>query len=54
MEISHAQLNKSSINLAKDIINLEEGDILKAKAGTANEITGQVSYLLIDRSQENG
>ena len=36
MEISHAQLNKSSINLAKDIINLEEGDILKAQADTAN------------------
>ena len=54
VEISHAQLNKSSINLAKDIINMEEGDILKAQADTANQITGQVRYLLIDRSQENG
>ena len=33
---------------------MEEGDVLKAQADTANEITGQVSYLLIDRSQENG
>ncbi len=54
VEIAHAQLNKSSENLAKDVINLEGGDILKIKAGSANEITGQISYLLIDRSQENG
>jgi hypothetical protein len=54
VEISHAQLNKSTENLAKDVINLEGGDILKIKAGSANEITGQISYLLIDRSQENG
>jgi len=54
VEISHVQLNKSSENMAKDVINMEEGDILKAQADTANEITGQVSYLLIDRSQENG
>ena len=54
VEISHVQLNKSTENLAKDVINLEGGDILKIKAGSANEITGQISYLLIDRSQENG
>ena len=54
VEIAHAQLNKSSENLAKNVINLEGGDILKIQAGTANEITGQISYLLIDRSQENG
>lgn len=54
IEISHVQLNKASVNMAKDIINMEEGDILKAQADTANQITGQVSYLLIDRSQENG
>ena len=33
---------------------LEEGDILKMTAGTANEIQGIVSYALLDRSQENG
>ena len=54
VEISHTTLNKSSENLAKNVINLEGGDILKIQAGTANEITGQISYLLIDRSQENG
>jgi|TARA_Y100000592_G_C5299750_1_gene234910 hypothetical protein len=54
VSFSHAQLNKSSVNLLKDVINLEAGDMLKIKAGTANEITGQISYLLIDRSQENG
>ena len=54
VEIAHAQLNKSTENLAKDVINLEGGDILKIKAGSANEITGQISYLMIDRSQENG
>jgi len=54
VEIGHAELNKSTENLAKDVINMEEGDILKMQADNANEITGQVSYLLIDRSQENG
>jgi hypothetical protein len=54
VEIAHAQLNKSTENLAKDVINLEAGDVLKLQADTANEITGQVSYLMVDRSQENG
>ncbi len=54
VEISHVQLNKSSENLAKNVINLEGGDILKIQASSGNEITGQISYLLIDRSQENG
>ena len=54
VEVAHAELNKSSENLAKNVINLEGGDILKIQASSANEITGQISYLLIDRSQENG
>lgn len=54
VEVAHAELNKSSENLVKGILNLEGGDILKIQADTANEITGQISYLLIDRSQENG
>ena len=33
---------------------LEEGDILKMTAGTANEIQVIVSYALIDRSLQNG
>ena len=35
-------------------LNLEAGDVIKMQANTANEITGVVSYALIDRSQENG
>jgi len=54
VQIAHAQLNKSTLNLVENVINLEGGDILKMQADTANEITGQISYLLIDRSQENG
>jgi len=54
VEIGHVTLNKSSENLIKDTLNLEGGDILKIQAGTANEITGVVSYAQIDRSQENG
>jgi hypothetical protein len=45
-------------NTTRQIIShtlvLEEGDVLKMTAGTANEIQGIVSYALIDRSQENG
>ena len=47
-----------SANTTRQIISqtlvLEEGDILKLTAGTANEIQGIISYALIDRSQENG
>jgi hypothetical protein len=54
VEISHKTLNKTTDNLALPIINMEAGDILKIQADTANKASGQVSYLLIDRSQENG
>lgn len=54
VEISHEQLNKTSVNMVKDSLNLEASDILKIQADTANEITGCVSYAQIDRSQENG
>lgn len=54
VEIAHVELNKESTNMALNVINMEEGDVLKMQAGAANEITGQISYLLIDRSQENG
>ena len=52
--ISHATLNKGTTNLVEEVLSLEASDILKVQAGTANEITGVVSYALIDRSQENG
>jgi hypothetical protein len=54
VEISHKTLNKTTENLAFPVINMEAGDILKIQADTANKASGQVSYLLIDRSQENG
>tara|TARA_B100000900_G_C20600116_1_gene725144 strand:- start:3399 stop:3740 length:342 start_codon:yes stop_codon:yes gene_type:complete len=47
-----------SANTTRQIISqtlvLEEGDIIKMTAGTADEIQGIISYALIDRSQENG
>tara|TARA_R100001460_G_scaffold323_3_gene1662 strand:+ start:1266 stop:1601 length:336 start_codon:yes stop_codon:yes gene_type:complete len=52
--ISHATLNKSTTNLVEEVLSLEASDILKVQADSANEITGVVSYALIDRSQENG
>jgi hypothetical protein len=35
-------------------LNLEAGDVIKMQADTANEITGVVSYALINRENENG
>ncbi len=54
VEIAHSTLNKATDNFAKDVINMEAGDILKVQASVADKASGQVSYLLIDRSQENG
>ena len=54
IEITHKLLNKTTENLAFPVINMEAGDILKVQADVANKASGQVSYLLIDRSQENG
>ena len=54
VEIGHAQLNKSMVNMVVNTLNLEAGDVIKLQASAANEITGVVSYALIDRSQENG
>ena len=54
VEIGHKLLNKATENFAKDVINMEAGDVLKVQADVANKASGQVSYLLIDRSQENG
>tara|TARA_R100000329_G_C7586563_1_gene207968 strand:+ start:737 stop:1072 length:336 start_codon:yes stop_codon:yes gene_type:complete len=54
VQIAHVTINKATVNLVENVINLEGGDALKMQADAANEITGQISYLLIDRSQENG
>jgi hypothetical protein len=40
--------------MLKNTLNLEAGDAIKMQAGTANEITGVVSYALINRENENG
>ena len=53
-KISYEELNKTTTNMVKGSLNLEASDVLSMQAGTANEITGIVSYALIDRSQENG
>ena len=54
VEIGHAQLNKSMTNMITNTLNLEAGDVIKMQAGTADEITGFVSYALINREKENG
>ena len=54
VEISHAQLNKNFTNMISETLAMEASDVLKVQADTANQITGVVSYALIDRSQENG
>jgi F420-0:gamma-glutamyl ligase-like protein len=41
-------------NIISETLVLEESDILKMTAGTANEIQGIISYAQIDRSQETG
>ena len=54
VQISHESLNKETANMLTNTLNLEAGDAIKMQAGTANEISGIVSYALIDRSQQNG
>jgi len=39
---------------AGQVLNLEAGDSILAKAETANSVNGVISYLLIDRTGENG
>jgi hypothetical protein len=52
--ISHETLNENTVNMLINTLNLEAGDAIKMQADTANEITGVVSYALLDRSQQNG
>jgi hypothetical protein len=54
VQIGHESLNKETVNMLKNTLNLEAGDSIKAQAETANTVKGVISYLLIDRSQENG
>ena len=54
VQISHESLNKETVNMLTNTLNLEAGDAIKMQADTANEISGVVSYALLDRSQQNG
>lgn len=54
VKIGYAEINKGTADMVTNVVNMEAGDVLKMQAGSANEISGQVSYLLVDRSQENG
>jgi hypothetical protein len=54
VEIGHAKLAGTFQNMISNSLNLEAGDAIKLQAGTANEITGVVSYALINRENENG
>ena len=54
VDIAHESLSAGFDNFIKSSLNMEADDVLKVQADTANEITGVVSYALIDRSQENG
>ena len=44
----------STDQAAGQVLNLEAGDSIKAKAQVSGVTKGVISYLLIDRSQENG
>jgi hypothetical protein len=47
-------LPNSHDNAVHNTLVLEEGDSLMIQAEAANFISGQISYALINRSQENG
>tara|TARA_R100001126_G_scaffold99111_1_gene74213 strand:+ start:67 stop:408 length:342 start_codon:yes stop_codon:yes gene_type:complete len=44
----------TTVNIISQTLVLEESDVLKMTAGTADELQGIISYAQIDRSQENG
>jgi|TARA_E500000178_G_C16783851_1_gene644887 hypothetical protein len=54
-EISHASVSaNSTTNAAKGPVILEENDILKIQASSADTVSGIVSILEISRSDQNG
>ena len=54
VKIGYKELNKTQANMLEETLAMEASDVLSMQAGSANEVTGVVSYALIDRSQENG
>jgi len=54
-EISHVSVGaNTTVNLAKGPIVLEENDVLRIEANSVNVVSGTVSILEINRSDENG
>ena len=54
VKIGYKELNKNQANMIEETLAMEASDVLSMQAGTADQISGIVSYALIDRSQENG
>ena len=54
-EFFHKDLTADATEQAVgNVLNLEAGDAIKAKTEVVDSVYGVISYLLIDRSQENG
>ena len=54
-EFFHIDMSSDSTEQAAgQVLNLEAGDSIKAQAEVSGVAKGVISYLLIDRSQENG
>jgi len=54
-EISHVSVGaNTTVNLAKGPVILEENDILRIMANSANVVSGMLSILEINRSDQNG
>jgi hypothetical protein len=54
-EFFHIDMTADSTEQAAgQVLNLEAGDSIKAQAEVSGVVKGVISYLLIDRSQENG
>jgi demethoxyubiquinone hydroxylase (CLK1/Coq7/Cat5 family) len=54
-EFFHIDMTADSTQQAAgQVLNLEAGDSIQAQAEVSGVVKGVISYLLIDRSQENG
>ena len=54
-EFFHKDMGSDSTEQAAgQVLNLEAGDSIKAQTETVDTVKGVISYLLIDRTQENG
>jgi len=54
-EIAHDSISANeTLNMAKGPVILEENDVLRIEADAANVVSGMVSILEINRSDQNG